>query len=117
MCLESALLLETSASSGGCEAIARRSRGTPRIANRLLRRVRDYASVRATGNIDEETADVALEVFEVDEAGLDKVDAALKMVYGERGVPSRWKLLRYETAHFETAHGRAAITDFMKTWL
>ena len=50
-------------------------------------------------------------------AGLDKVDAALKMVYGERGVPSRWKLLRYETAHFETAHGRAAITDFMKTWL
>jgi len=73
----SALLLETSASSGGCEAIARRSRGTPRIANRLLRRVRDYASVRATGEIDEETADIALEVFEVDEAGLDKVDRAI----------------------------------------
>jgi Holliday junction DNA helicase RuvB len=73
----SAQLLETSASSSGCEAIARRSRGTPRIANRLLRRVRDYASVRATGEIDEETADIALEVFEVDEAGLDKVDRAI----------------------------------------
>jgi Holliday junction DNA helicase RuvB len=73
----SAQLLETSASSGGCKAIARRSRGTPRIANRLLRRVRDYASVRATGEIDEETADIALEVFEVDEAGLDKVDRAI----------------------------------------
>ena len=73
----SALLLETTASVGGCEAIARRSRGTPRIANRLLRRVRDYASVRATGEIDEKTADIALEVFEVDEAGLDKVDRAI----------------------------------------
>ena len=73
----SALLLETSASPDGCEAIARRSRGTPRIANRLLRRVRDYASVRATGEVDAETADIALEVFEVDEAGLDKVDRAI----------------------------------------
>ena len=73
----SAQLLESFASPGGCEAIARRSRGTPRIANRLLRRVRDYASVRATGEIDEETADIALEVFEVDEAGLDKVDRAI----------------------------------------
>jgi Holliday junction DNA helicase RuvB len=73
----SALLLDTSASSDGCEAIARRSRGTPRIANRLLRRVRDYASVRADGEVDAETADAALEVFEVDEVGLDKVDRAI----------------------------------------
>jgi Holliday junction DNA helicase RuvB len=73
----SAVLLDTPASSDGCEAIARRSRGTPRIANRLLRRVRDYASVRADGQVDEKTADVALEVFEVDEAGLDKVDRAI----------------------------------------
>jgi Holliday junction DNA helicase RuvB len=73
----SARLLGTSATPDGCEAIARRSRGTPRIANRLLRRVRDYASVRADGRVDAATADVALEVFEVDEAGLDKVDRAI----------------------------------------
>ncbi|MFV1971874.1 MAG: Holliday junction branch migration DNA helicase RuvB, partial [Acidimicrobiia bacterium] len=73
----SALLLDTTTSRDGCEAIARRSRGTPRIANRLLRRVRDYASVRADGDVDAKTADAALEVFEVDEAGLDKVDRAI----------------------------------------
>jgi Holliday junction DNA helicase RuvB len=73
----SALLLDASASRDGCEAIASRSRGTPRIANRLLRRVRDYASVRADGQVDADTANAALEVFEVDEAGLDKVDRAI----------------------------------------
>ncbi len=73
----SAKLLDTPASPEGCEAIARRSRGTPRIANRLLRRVRDYASVRADGEVDEATADLALEVFEVDEVGLDKVDRSI----------------------------------------
>ncbi len=73
----SALLLDTTTSRDGCEAIARRSRGTPRIANRLLRRVRDYASVRADGDVDAKTADAALEVFEVDEVGLDKVDRAI----------------------------------------
>jgi len=73
----SALLLGTPTSADGCEAIARRSRGTPRIANRLLRRVRDYASVRADGEVDARTADAALEVFEVDDAGLDKVDRAI----------------------------------------
>ena len=50
-------------------------------------------------------------------AGLDKVDAALQKVYTEQGVPERWKLLRYETGHFETAHGRAAIVAFLKAWL
>ncbi|GMQ93126.1 MAG: Holliday junction branch migration DNA helicase RuvB [Acidimicrobiia bacterium] len=73
----SARLLDTPTSRDGCEVIARRSRGTPRIANRLLRRVRDYASVRAQGQVDAETADTALEVFEVDRAGLDKVDRAI----------------------------------------
>ncbi len=57
--------------------IARRSRGTPRIANRLLRRVRDFAEVRADGRITETTAADALVVFGVDDAGLDKVDRAL----------------------------------------
>ena len=73
----SAQLLETTVTDDGCDAIARRSRGTPRIANRLLRRVRDYAAVRADGMVDATTADAALEVFEVDEAGLDKVDRSI----------------------------------------
>ena len=73
----SATLLDTDIDAGGCAAIAKRSRGTPRIANRLLRRVRDYASVRGSGSIDEPTADAALEVFEVDHFGLDKVDRSI----------------------------------------
>jgi Holliday junction DNA helicase RuvB len=61
----------------GSVEIARRARGTPRIANRLLRRVRDFAQVRADGIIDAAVARAALEVFEVDEKGLDRVDAAI----------------------------------------
>jgi Holliday junction DNA helicase RuvB len=63
--------------AGGAVEIARRSRGTPRIANRLLKRVRDYAEVRVDGSVTTETARVALELFEVDELGLDKVDRAI----------------------------------------
>ncbi|MGD2051530.1 MAG: Holliday junction branch migration DNA helicase RuvB [Acidimicrobiia bacterium] len=73
----SAGILEVEVTVDGAEAIARRSRGTPRIANRLLRRVRDYATVRAEGRVDVGTADAALEVFEVDSIGLDKVDRAV----------------------------------------
>jgi Holliday junction DNA helicase RuvB len=62
---------------GGALEIARRSRGTPRIANRLLKRVRDYAEVRADGEVTTENARIALELFEVDELGLDKVDRAI----------------------------------------
>jgi Holliday junction DNA helicase RuvB len=61
----------------GASEIARRARGTPRIANRLLRRVRDYAQVRAGGAIDRAVAGRALELFKVDERGLDKADHAL----------------------------------------
>jgi Holliday junction DNA helicase RuvB len=61
----------------GAWEIARRSRGTPRIANRLLRRVRDYAEVRGNGRIDLDTAREGLRVFGVDERGLDKVDRAI----------------------------------------
>ncbi|GAB3280010.1 Holliday junction branch migration DNA helicase RuvB [Parasphingorhabdus pacifica] len=61
---------------GGTE-IARRSRGTPRIANRLLRRVRDYAEVRADGAVTLEVARSALEVYDVDELGLDRLDRAV----------------------------------------
>ena len=58
----------------GALEIARRSRGTPRIANRLLKRVRDFAQVRADGVITKEVARLALEMLEVDELGLDAVD-------------------------------------------
>jgi Holliday junction DNA helicase RuvB len=61
----------------GAEEIAGRSRGTPRIANRLLRRVRDYAEVRADGVVSREIARAALELYEVDEHGLDRLDQAV----------------------------------------
>jgi Holliday junction DNA helicase RuvB len=64
-------------SGEGAWEIARRSRGTPRIANRLLRRVRDYAQVRGDGTVTESTAREGLRVFGVDERGLDKVDRAI----------------------------------------
>jgi Holliday junction DNA helicase RuvB len=57
--------------------IARRSRGTPRIANRLLRRVRDWAQVRGDGVLDEAAARAALKVYAVDERGLDRLDRAV----------------------------------------
>jgi Holliday junction DNA helicase RuvB len=62
---------------GGGAEIAKRSRGTPRLANRLLKRVRDYAEVRGDGTIDREVARCGLELFQVDELGLDKVDRAI----------------------------------------
>jgi holliday junction DNA helicase RuvB len=58
----------------GGTAIARRSRGTPRVANRLLKRVRDYAEVRHDGAISADVAAAALEMLEVDELGLDRLD-------------------------------------------
>ena len=73
----SARLLNAGASKEGAAEIARRSRGTPRIANRLLRRVRDYAEVRAEGRIDTETAAAALTMLEVDPMGLDLMDRKL----------------------------------------
>ena len=72
--LRSAGILEVEIDDPGAEAIAARSRGTPRVANRLLKRVRDFAEVRGTGHIDEPVAHEALELLEVDEAGLDRLD-------------------------------------------
>lgn len=63
--------------AGGAHEVARRSRGTPRIANRLLRRVRDYAEVEGDGRIDATVASEGLALFGVDERGLDKVDRAI----------------------------------------
>ena len=70
----SAGLLEIEVEEDAAEEIGRRSRGTPRIANRLLRRVRDYSQVRADGRIDQEIACTALDMLEVDPLGLDEVD-------------------------------------------
>ena len=70
-------ILSVSVDSDGAAEIASRSRGTPRIANRLLRRVRDYAEVRADGAIDIEVARDGLALFGVDELGLDKVDRSI----------------------------------------
>ncbi|HKJ71400.1 MAG TPA: Holliday junction branch migration DNA helicase RuvB [Gammaproteobacteria bacterium] len=73
----SARLLGVTVEPAGAEEIARRSRGTPRVANRLLRRVRDCAEVRADGVITQAVADDALAMLEVDPAGLDKLDQKL----------------------------------------
>jgi Holliday junction DNA helicase RuvB len=77
-------ILDVPLSGNSAEQIARRSRGTPRIANRLLRRVRDFAEVRGNGVIDTHTADEALRVFGVDSIGLDKVDRAILSALCER---------------------------------
>ena len=73
----SAQLLMIEISAEGAQEVARRSRGTPRIANRLLRRVRDFAEVKADGKVTAEVADAALKMLEVDSAGLDVMDRKL----------------------------------------
>jgi Holliday junction DNA helicase RuvB len=73
----SARLLEVAMAEEGAYEIARRSRGTPRIANRLLRRVRDFAEVRADGKVTRQVADAALTLLDVDRVGLDVMDRKL----------------------------------------
>jgi Holliday junction DNA helicase RuvB len=80
----SARLLEVEIADQGALEIARRSRGTPRIANRLLRRVRDYAQVRAGGAITREVADAALTMLDVDAIGLDLMDRKLLLAVMEK---------------------------------
>jgi holliday junction DNA helicase RuvB len=70
----SAGILDVDIDDEGATALASRARGTPRVANRLLKRVRDYAEVRGAGRIDREVAEEALELLEVDPAGLDRLD-------------------------------------------
>lgn len=73
----SARILKIDTDEAGAFEIAKRSRGTPRVANRLLKRVRDFAQVRASGIIDKETADRALKLLEIDDMGLDDIDKKL----------------------------------------
>jgi Holliday junction DNA helicase RuvB len=80
----SAGILEVEVEEDAADEIARRARGTPRIANRLLRRVRDYAQVRGDGRVTLESAADALALFEVDERGLDRVDISILTALVER---------------------------------
>lgn len=75
--MRSARILEVEIDHEGASVVAHRSRGTARIANRLLARVHDYAVARASGRIDREVAENALAVFEIDDKGLDKVDRSI----------------------------------------
>jgi Holliday junction DNA helicase RuvB len=80
----SARLLSVDITPQGAQEIARRARGTPRIANRLLRRVRDYAQVRAQGHIDDQVAKAALDLLQVDHYGLDEVDRKIMLTVLEK---------------------------------
>ena len=80
----SASILDVAADGAGVSEIARRSRGTPRIANRLLRRVRDYAQVKAAGKITRTVTEEALKMLEVDPIGLDKMDTMLLLTMIEK---------------------------------
>ncbi len=80
----SASILKIGIDDSGAFEIARRSRGTPRIANRLLRRVRDFAQVEKKGEINKQIADKALHALEVDEKGLDKMDRAILLLIIEK---------------------------------
>ena len=75
--LRSAQVLEVEIDEAGAYALARRSRGTPRLANRLLKRVRDFAQVRYDGKITEQVANGALDLLDVDKSGLDQTDREL----------------------------------------
>ena len=76
--------LDVKVDAEGALEIARRARGTPRVANRLLRRVRDYAEVRADGHVSAETADAALELLNVDQEGIDVMDRKLLLTILEK---------------------------------
>lgn len=82
--LRSAKVLEVGIDERGAEALAKRSRGTPRLANRLLKRVRDFAQVKYDGYITKEVADYALDLLDVDKEGLDQTDRDLLLVMIEK---------------------------------
>jgi Holliday junction DNA helicase RuvB len=82
--VRSASLLEIPIKEAGAFEIAKRARGTPRVANRLLRRVRDFAEVEADGIITQEVASLALDMLEVDDKGLDKMDRHIMLTIMEK---------------------------------
>ena len=80
----SAAVLQVEMEEGGAEEIARRSRGTPRLANRVLKRVRDFAQVRYAGVITEEVAKFALDLLDIDKVGLDQTDRKMLLTMIEK---------------------------------
>lgn len=82
--LRSAKVLEVGIDENGAYAMARRSRGTPRLANRLLKRVRDFAQVKYDGYITEEVANYALDLLDVDKEGLDQTDRGILLIMIEK---------------------------------
>jgi Holliday junction DNA helicase RuvB len=103
-------ILGVETTSDGAGELSRRARGTPRVANRLLRRVRDYAQVRADGRIDKPVAQAALELLDVDEYGLDEMDARVlktlieKFEGGPVGLNSLAVALGEDTATLEEVY-------------
>ena len=110
----SARIMKVSIEPQGAREIARRSRGTPRIANRLLRRVRDYAEIKAGGAITREVADQALHLLEVDELGLDQTDRNIleAIVYKFNGGP-----VGLETLAATTGEESVTIEDVYEPFL
>ncbi len=112
--MRSANILGIEIDAEGAEEIAKRSRGTPRIANRILRRVRDYAQVIKDGVIDCEVAKEALDLFEIDELGLDKTDrnVILTMIEKFGGGP-----VGLDTLAASTGEERGTIEDVYEPYL
>ena len=110
----SARIMKVGIETQGAREIARRSRGTPRIANRLLRRVRDYAEIKAGGVITREVADQALRLLEVDELGLDQTDRSIleAIVYKFGGGP-----VGLETLAATTGEESVTIEDVYEPYL
>jgi Holliday junction DNA helicase RuvB len=109
-----ARILEIACDDEGADEIARRARGTPRIANRLLRRVRDYAEVRAGGRITREAASAALDMLRVDGGGFDELDRRLLRLVLEQfeGGP-----VGVESLAAALAEDRDTIEDFLEPYL
>ena len=112
--MRSSGILSIDTDSDGVEAIAERSRGTPRIANRLLRRVRDYAQIEGSGKIDRSTAQYALEMLEVDACGLDVLDRKYLQILVEnyQGGPTG-----VETLSAAISEERGTIEDTIEPYL
>ncbi len=110
----SAGILKIACDQDGALEIASRSRGTPRVANRLIRRVRDYAQVKATGKIDEKVAREALRLMEIDELGLDRTDRDIlgAMIHKFNGGP-----VGLDTLAAITGEDAATIEDVYEPYL
>lgn len=112
--MRSAQVLDIEAVESGANEIARRSRGTPRIANRLLKRVRDFAQVKYDGVINEPTANAALDLLEVDKVGLDGVDRRVLLCMMDKfgGGP-----VGLDTLSASTGEDRETIEDVYEPYL